>query len=119
MQRVQFIEHKGKKILSFDFSGCKADDVAGIIKEAQTAIATQPPASVRVLTNVTDTEMSRATSDLMKGFTTFNKPYVACSAVVGVMGLKKVIYNAILVLTGRHIATFDTLEAAKEWLAAQ
>ncbi len=117
MKRVQFIEHKGKKMLHLDFSECKVAELDATIEEAKQVISGQPSDSLLVLTDVTDTEMSRETSRLIKDFTAHNKPYVTASAVVGVSGLKKVIYDAVIRFSGRHIATFATVEQAKEWLA--
>jgi hypothetical protein len=103
MARVQFIEHKGKKILYLDFSRCKSVELDAIVQEAKRVIGTQAQGSVRTL-------------PMVKDLTTFNKPFVV-AAVVGVAGLKKVIYNAIVALSGRNMSTFDTIEQAKEWLA--
>jgi hypothetical protein len=59
---------------------------------------------VLTLTDVTDTK---------------NKPHVIAGAVAGVTGLKKVIYNTIVAVTGRKMATFDTIGQARDWLAGQ
>ena len=119
MGRVQFIDHKGTRILMLDFSGCKSVELGAIVKEAKAVIGKQPPASVRTLTNVTCTEMSKDTSAIVKDLTSFNKPYVTAAAVVGVEGLKKVIYNAIVAISGRNMSTFNTIDQAKDWLATQ
>jgi len=63
--------------------------------------------------------VTKETSATIKDFTTFNKPYVIAGAVVGVTGLKKVIYNAIVAISGRNMSTFDTIDQAKDWLATQ
>jgi hypothetical protein len=55
----------------------------------------------------------------MKEFVIHNKPYVVAAAVVGVTGLKQVILNAVMKLSGRKLTAFNTLAAAKDWLAAQ
>ena len=119
MNRVQFIEHQGKRILHLDFSKCKASELGATVEEAKAVINGQPSNSLLILTDVTDTEMSRDTSRLVKDFTAHNKPYVAASAVVGVSGLKKIIYDAVLGFSGRQIATFTSIEQAKDWLAGR
>ena len=40
-------------------------------------------------------------------------------AVVGVTGVKWIIVQSLIKLTGRNIKLFDTRENAKEWLAGQ
>ena len=55
----------------------------------------------------------------MKDLTTHNKPYVKASAVVGVDGLKKVVFNAVQTVSGRHLSSFETADQAKAWLVSQ
>jgi flavodoxin len=119
MERVRFIDHKGKKILHLDFAGCKADEVIPVIEQARTTIAAQPPKSVYTLTDVTDTRYNTEISDAMKEFVAHNKPYVAAAAVVGVTGLKQIILNAVMKFSGRRLHAFDSLAEAKDWLAGQ
>ncbi len=119
MERVQFIEHKGKKILHLNFSYCKPDDILSIIDKAKTVIGKQTQKSVYVLTDVTEAGFNSKVSDSMKDFVNHNKPFVAASAVVGVTGLKQIIYNAVMKFSGRNLMVFNTLEEAKNWLATQ
>ncbi len=119
MSRVQFITHKGKKILYFDLSSCKFAEISDVIAEAKRTVAGQQAASVLALTNVTDTELSKNSSTVIKDFTAHNKPFIKASAVIGVEGLRKVIYNAAMAFSGRQISAFNTLDQAKDWLAAQ
>jgi hypothetical protein len=86
MSRVQFLSYKGKKILYFDLSNCKIAELAAVVAEAKKAVSSQPQASVLALTNVTETELSKDSSAIIKDFTAHNKPYIKASAVVGVEG---------------------------------
>ena len=113
------VSHKGKQVVYLDFSSCKAADLHPIIEEAKRVIASQPRESALILSNVTDTEISKDTSQIMKDFTLHNKPYVKASAIIGVEGLKKIIYNAVQSVSGRHISSFGTADQAKDWLVAQ
>ncbi len=115
----RIVEHKGKSILYNDFSRCDGEQLVQAIEQAKAAIQHMPPASVRLLTDVRETEMSRKTSALIKEYSSHNTPFVARSAVVGVSGLKKLIYNTIVGLTGRSISLFDTVEQAMDWLAQE
>ena len=117
MERVQFIQHKGKKILHLNFADCKADEVLTVIDQAKAAIRTQALRSVLTLTDVTNTAFNSKVSDAMKEFVMHNKPYVVASAVVGVTGLKQIIYNAVMKFSGRKLTAFDSLAEAKDWLA--
>ena len=117
MDRVQFIQHKGKKILHLNFSECTPDEVLRVIEMAKAAIRTQSPGSVFTLTDVTNTAFNSKVSDALKEFVVHNKPYVVASAVVGVTGLKKIIFNAVMKFSGRKLTAIDSLAEAKDWLA--
>lgn len=117
MERVQFIQHKGKKILHINFADCKADEVLTVIDQSKTVIRTQAHQSVFTLTDVTNTAFNSNVSDALKEFVVHNKPYVVAAAVVGVTGLKQIIYNAVMRFSGRKLTAFDSLPEAKDWLA--
>jgi flavodoxin len=119
MERVQFIQHKGKKILHLNFADCSAEEVLKTIELSKAAIRTQSPGSVYTLTDVTNTAFNSKVSEAMKEFVVHNKPYVVAAAVVGVTGLKQVIYNTVMKFSGRKFTAFDTLAEAKDWLASQ
>jgi hypothetical protein len=119
MERVQFIQHKGRRILHLNFADCKADEVLTIIDQAKAAIRTQPHQSVLTLTDVTHTAFNSKVSDAMKEFVVHNKPYVAASAVVGVTGLKQIIFNAVMKFSGRKLTAIDSLAEAKDWLVGR
>ena len=118
MERVQFIEHKGKKILHLNFADCKPNEILQVIEQAKSTIKTQAHKSVYTLTDVTNSAFNSAVSDAMKEFVLHNKPYVVASAVVGVTGLKQIIFNAVMKLSGRKLTAFENLETAKDWLAS-
>jgi hypothetical protein len=119
MERIQFIEHKGKKLLHLNFANCSPDEILAAIVKAKTAISSQPHRSVYTLTDVTDAGFNSKVSEALKEFVIHNKPYVVAAGVVGVTGLKQVIYNAVMKLSGRKLTAFDSLAEAKDWLAAQ
>lgn len=119
MDSITFIDHKGKKILFLNFSQCSAADVLKTIAEAKSVIQTCPPGSLLTLTNVADTRFDSTASEAMKEFAKHNKPYVRAAAVVGITGLKRIIFDAVVKLSGRNITSFDATEKAKDWLISQ
>jgi len=119
MERVRFIEHQGKKLLHLDFSHCTAGEVLQVIDQAKAVIVTQQPKSVMTLTDVTEAAFNSAVSEAMKDLVSHNKPYVAAAAVVGVSGLKQIIFNAVVRFSGRKLHAFGSLDDAKDWLAQQ
>jgi hypothetical protein len=118
-QHVRFIEHKGCSILLIDFHGCEPSAFLERIRYARSVIGRQPFDSVRTLTDVTKARFNSQVSEAIKEYTAHNKPYVRAAAVVGLSGLQEIVYNVIIKLTGRNIATFSDVAAAKDFLANQ
>ena len=118
MAGVDFITHKGVKILYENFSQIESDEVLALIEKAKAIIHVQPLNSVLALANIKDTHFNMTITSALKDFTKSNIPYVKCAAVYGVEGLKEVIYKGILAFTGRkNIVLFRNLEEAKDYLA--
>ncbi len=116
-ERVRFIQHHDKEILFLDFSNSRADDVMKLISDATRVIRTKPERSLLTLTDVTNARFNEEVGEGMKQFTLQNKPYVKASAVVGITGLKRIIFGAVMAFSRRNIESFDTVEEAKRWLA--
>ncbi len=119
MERVRFIHHNGKEILFLDFSACKAGDVLLVIDKATPVIAARPEKSLCTLSDVTDARFDDSVTQRMKEFTAHNKPFVKAAAVVGITGLKKILFEAVMLFSKRKLHAFETVEQAKDWLAAQ
>ncbi|HEY3316313.1 MAG TPA: hypothetical protein VGL40_13675 [Bacillota bacterium] len=120
MGRIGFIEHKGKRMMRLDFSHSgDGRAIFGAMDEAKQLISKEPPNSVLTVTDVTGAHYDGEMAAAMKEFTAFNKPYVKAAAVVGVTGLLKILYSAVVRFSGRQLVLFDDLEAAKEWLATR
>ena len=119
MSQAQLITHKGKRIVYVDLAGCRGPDVPATTDQAKRLIASQPKESALILTDVTNMQLTSETSNIMKEFSEHNTPYTKASAVVGIEGLRKIIYSAVQHLSGRSIPTFETLDQAKDWLVQQ
>jgi hypothetical protein len=122
MEEVQIIEYKGKKIVYIDFQDHNFQDInkiKKIIDASKALIVSHPLNSVISLTNCTGLRFSSQLIEVFKEFTEFNKPYVKTGAVIGIMGLQKVAYDAVMKFSKRNIQTFSTKEEALEWLANQ
>lgn len=118
-EHVRFIEYKGCQILLIDLEGCQPAETLERIRYARSVIGRQPLASTRTLTVVKNSRFNSQVSEAMKEYTAHNKPFVRAAAVVGLSGLQEIVYNVIIKLTGRNIATFAEVASAKEFLATQ
>jgi hypothetical protein len=120
MDRVGFIRHGDATILRVDLSGpASVEDNLATIQQAKAVIGTHPPKSLLILTNVTGTVFNTKAVEEMKQYSAFNTPFVKASAVVGISGLAKIIYDAVVKVIARSVARFDTEAEALDWLARQ
>jgi hypothetical protein len=117
-KRVNFVRHKGAEILVIDWSDGTADDILAAIDEAKRLIASRPEKSVRTLTNVSGARLERRVTDVLKDYVAHNKPYVMAGAVVGLNELKTVVFNFVNRATGRSLRAMNSVDEAKDWLAA-
>ena len=90
-----------------------------MIKQSKAIVGTQPPKSLLILTDVTGTTFNTAAVEEMKHYSAFNTPFVKASAVVGLSGIKKIIYDAVIKVIGRAVMSFHTEAEALDWLARQ
>jgi hypothetical protein len=120
MERTRFIDHRGTQVLMLDYAGIRDPEEA--VREIQASmrfVATQPRGSLRVLTVVRDARYNAAVLQGMKELAAHNAPYVLASAAVGLSGLHRIAYQAIILFSKRNIKIFDTEAAALDWLVTQ
>jgi hypothetical protein len=118
----QVIEYQGKKIVEIDFQNYTfkdVDEIQAIMKEAQKIIGAEPEKSVITLTNCIGLRFSPEIIELFNRFTEHNKPYVKFGAVLGIIGLQKLAYNAVMKFSGRNIPIFTDRQEALDWLVQQ
>lgn len=117
MGDASWIQHRGVTICWIDFAGLQPAEVLRVIEKARGLIGSQPPDSVRTLTDLTGAHYNDEVSRALKEYTAHNRPYVRAAAVVGVQGLMKILYRAVVLFSGRNLVLFDSLDQAKDWLA--
>jgi hypothetical protein len=89
------------------------------MEEARKIIRAQPEATVLILTDVTEGQYNMDVIENLKEFTKGNTPYVRASAVVGLDGLKKAVYNMVVMFSKRKFPVFKDALSAKDWLITQ
>lgn len=120
MERVYFIEHKGKKILIEDFSNLKpGDEFLQTISLAQQTIASQPEKSVLAIMNASASSFNKDILASLSSFVQANTPYIRHAAVVGISGILEVALMTVAKAARRPFQTCATVEEAKDWLVAQ
>jgi hypothetical protein len=115
-ERVRFITHRGKRVLSIDYSHCNVAQLKAIAEEGHRMISRELLNSVRTLNDVTGTSFDHESVEALKSKVAANTPYVRRAAVVGISGLQRLIYEAVKLFTRRNIPLFSTREEALDWL---
>jgi hypothetical protein len=118
MERIKYIEHKGKKILHIDMSNCMEDEAMAVMEESKKMIRSQPEKSVLTLTDVTHTRYNAAVVTAFQEYAKGNKPHVRAAAILGINAIKKIIFNKVMEFAEREIIAFDDANKAKDWLSS-
>ncbi len=119
MERINYIDHKGKTIIYVDFSKASPKETMLIIEEFKKIVAHQTPGSVLTLINVADMKFDKNTKQVMQNLAAHNRLFAKAEAVIGTSGILRVIYDAVMTDKKNKVKLFDTKAAAQDWLAAQ
>jgi hypothetical protein len=119
MDRVRFVNHKGKQILLVDMSDCGPEEVTKIAGEVQGVVARQSRQSVLSLADFRGTRFSRAAFTRIKEVAVFNRPFVKRSAFVGAESLPNAFYEGLKIFSRREFPRFKTREEAMDWLVQE
>jgi hypothetical protein len=114
--RVQFIEHRGQRVLFINYADCDIALLKAVAEEMHRVISKEPPKSVLTLNDVTGTSFDSESVEVLKSKVIANVPYVKRAAVIGIRGLQKLIYEAIQKFSQRNIPLFDSRQEALDWL---
>jgi hypothetical protein len=116
LERVRFIDHKGKQVLLLDFSNGKAADVSNIIRQAGPLIQKANPHSLLTLSDMTNIAVRDISTQQLVSFAKGNEPFVKAAALTGISGLARSILATTVILTRRKFPAFDTRQQALDWL---
>ena len=114
--RVQFITHRGKRVLSIDYSHCDVEMMKAVAEEGNRVISREPSNSVLTLNDVTGASFDSESVEVLKSRVAANAPYVKRAAVIGISGLQRLIYEAVKFFAKRTIPLFPTREEALDYL---
>jgi len=120
MERVTFIEFRGRSIFIEDFSSLRpGDEFRTTLEAAAAIIRSQPPKSVLALLDVTRATLNAEAIGMLRTSTAENAPFVRAAAVVGVKGLRGVALRAVAKFLGLGFGIFRDRPSALDWLIAQ
>ncbi len=119
MNRISTTEYEGKSILVIDWSELSLEGIEVLMKEAREIIHNSPPKSVLALSDFTDTHYDKPTADMLAEYAASNKPFMKASALVGMTGMRKILYSVATRVSKRKFSLHETREDALKWLATQ
>lgn len=117
-ERVRWIEHKGLKIIYNDFSKIHTDDVVQVAKKfEQMVMDNKDNNNLLVLSDLTDAHFFGEAFEEVKRVTKSVRPFIKKRAVIGITGIKKVLYKSVnMFAKGTPTKIFDSFEEAKDYL---
>ena len=112
--RLGFIEHNGKSILTINSVGADFRLVRAIAAECWHIIASQEPGSMRTLNNLDGAEFTNDSVKVLSELAAKNRPYVVRAAVIGIKGMRFFAFQSVVTLTNRPLRLFSDREQALE-----
>ncbi len=121
MPSFEWITYKNTRILYMDIAtpSQNSQELKDIINRLIPVIEKEPPVSILGLVNTTGGRFNAEMSQMLKEFTAHNTPYIKMTAIVGVEGIQRAIYTAVLMFTKRkNLVLKKSREEALDFLAA-
>jgi hypothetical protein len=114
--RIHFIEHKGKRILLFDFSHATAPQMQLLLEHVRITVAQHARESLVTLADYTGATVDHAVATKIKEVLTLDRPFVRKTAWVGTESIPHAFLENFHNFSQREIVTFKTREEAMGWL---
>jgi hypothetical protein len=111
--RVRFIIHQEKQVLSVDLSGCSAAEVEEVMRALPDTVNTHPRGSLLILVDYSGAIVDEEAMRVIKETAVFDKPYVKKSASVAA---RKIPSELVEKFARREFPAFKSREEALAWL---
>jgi len=103
MERIEEFNCEGKDFISIDLSGLNSpEDFTNQLDLIKPVISKYPRLSLYTITNIADTRFNSTTREVVLDYLIHNKPYIKCSVIIGVDGVKKMMIDTMAKLSGRN-----------------
>lgn len=120
MDRVRFIEHRGKRVLLLDYTDLTDEkEMLAMIEERKRVIAAQPRNSVLLLVDVTGARFTRNALSRVKEAAALDRPHVRRTVLVGSHTLPPTVVSAVASFAAQNYPKFETRAEGLDWLVAQ
>lgn len=121
--RLTWIEHAGKRILFADYKGLEEEPLLRQIENNQAYIIDQGKQlgekRLLILSDVRDIMFTEKVMWAYRELGENTQPYLLASAIIGITGLRRPVFELYNKLMSLKRRAFSDLEEAKDWLASQ
>ncbi len=117
--RMKWIIYKGKEILIDDYSNLSPEHFAPLVKNIVELTLKSGKKNILLIVDVTNSYTNKDAVNAFVEAGKVSRPLLQKTAVVGIIGLKKILLNFINKLSGVSTKTVSTIEEAKEWLVEE
>ena len=114
--RIHFVEHNGKKILSIDYSHTTAQQMQLLLEHVRITVAQHARESLLTFADFTGAEVDRTVAMKIKEVLTLDRPFVKKTAWIGTENIPHALLEGFHQFSQRNIQTFKTREEAMDWL---
>ena len=120
MERITWSTLAGRPFFRLDLSGFhRPADAMPHLANAKIPEKYQRPKHVLTLADVSNSPFDPAVKEALRDVLQHNRPFVLAAALLGVTGLQKVMYTALMRVTGRNSRIFSTEAEAIAWLESE
>ncbi len=116
--KSRWITHNSQRILYQDFSNLfyNSQVVKDELLSVQKIVLGEPENSVLVISDFTNTEITGDLMPVLNASSKATKSHVRKTAVLGVVGIKRIFGDLLSRITGQPLMYFTNDLQAKEWL---
>ncbi|HLA84451.1 MAG TPA: hypothetical protein VJL29_06630 [Thermoguttaceae bacterium] len=119
--KSHWMVYQGKQILYCDYANFALDQFEAFKTELDSAVAVitrEPEKSLLALTDIRRSVASPAVVDMFKTAAIVTAKHIRKQAVVGVSGMKKILFDAVIHISKQPARAFGDLELekAQKWL---
>jgi len=116
---VEWIDHKGKRILYIKYQGLTPEQMIEQVRSAAKTIVASKSKEVLSLSDVSECFIDKQFLEVAKEQGAISLSFTKKAAVVGVTGVKKILLNSVNLVAKKPRKAFDNVKDAKDWLVAE
>lgn len=120
MERITWSTLAGRPFFRLDLSGFQRPaDAMPHLANARIPEQYQKPNHVLTLADVSNSPFDNSVKETLREVLAHNRPFVLAGALLGVGGLQRVMYTALMRITGRNSRIFSAEAEAIAWLESE